>query len=88
MQKQAPIGTPEPELSPDLVFAVSALERAADALVSAMDAGEAADLLLPNSTDEDLSRAVLWGQRAALCRESDAVHRALVRLGARVGSSC
>ena len=83
MLNQDRTGMAPAELSPGLALAVSALERACTALDSAWDAAEAAERVLPNSTDEDMARAVLWGQRAALQAESNAVHRALVALGAR-----
>lgn len=56
------------------------IERAFELLSAVRDCGEAAGVLMPNTTDEDWPRAVLQGQ-AALC---DTLRDLLQRVGAHL----
>ena len=54
-----------------------ALEEAEAAMCTLMDLCEAAEQVLPNSTDDDMVRAILKGQRALLGEACVATYEAL-----------
>ena len=56
-----------------------ALQDAQTVMCTLMDLCDAAEEVLPNSTDDDMVRAILKGQRALLGEACAATHQALQR---------